>query len=394
MDKLKNLFTKLNQDPHLQQPKTVPKNPAHIKPSPYHIAWPPRLTCSPKVLGEVTDLSNRRFPRDIGRSIQLAGHTYYIFGDTFCFDSCDEFRGVTNNTIALIPDLSNPTKSQYLSNKHRIPEFVPLSKEEKKYCDDHEKRGENKRYVNWVFGGLIERPGSDRREGWVFYDTVEIHGATPVHQCGIGVAKARVTDLSTGAIECERVGSFPLFDPSGPAWGNMSNIAAQDGWTYMLTNRELDNYMARIRTEDDFSNAQNYQFLRKGGEWVTSYCAPYGPFGELAHDVLAGQGQGSILYIPDFAPKGRPYLWVGCDKFLSSRLFVGAAPRPEGPWDVHDLGEMPKINGDQSKTRYCIFAHEWSIRGEEGGGIRVLVSWSDDGTMGGKVGIGWFTFAV
>jgi hypothetical protein len=314
-----------------------------------------------------------------------------MFGDTFCFDSSGNFCGVTNNSIALIPSLKNPTRSQWLTPSVKVPEFVPLSDEENDFCKRHEEKGENKRYVNWAFGGVIEKPGSEGREAWLFYDTVEIHGAEPVKQCGIGLAKARVTDLRNGQIECERVGSFPLFDPDGPAWGNMSNIAAADGWTYLLTGRELDNYMARIRTDADFSDTKNYQFLKKGGNWISSYHAPYGPFGELAHDVLHGQGQGAIVYMPKHGPEGKPYVWFGCGKFPTSELWVGAAERPEGPWEVHSVGEMPKINEEQSKTRYCIYPHLWGSTPEIG---QMLISWSDDGTMGGKVASGEFIFAT
>lgn len=394
MDILKNAFTNFTA-------KLQSKQESHHKPlisnanvtttSKSRLAWPPRLNSSPRVLGEVKDLSGRPYPRDIGRSIQLGGHTYYMFGDTFCFDSSGDFCGVTNNSIALVPSLQNPIESRWLTPHAKVPNFVPLSEEERDFCKRHEERGENKRYVNWAFGGVIEKPGTEGREGWLFYDTVEIHGAEPVKQCGIGLAKARVTDIQNGYIECERVGQFPLFDPEGPAWGNMSNIAAPDGWTYLLTGRELDNYMARIRTEADFSDRKNYQFLKKGGEWISSYQAPYGPFGELAHDVLHGQGQGAIVYMPEYGPEGKPYVWFGCGKFPTSELWVGAAEAPEGPWEVYSLGEMPKVNGEQSKTRYCIYPHLWGSIPERG---EMLISWSDDGTMGGKVASGLFTFTM
>jgi hypothetical protein len=358
--------------------------------------WPPVLSAPPLVLGEVKDVSQRPYPRDMGRSVQLGGHVYYMFGDTFCFNSSGDFVGVTNNSIALIPSLDDPTTSQWLTPETKVPEFVPLSDEEREFGKIHGDRGENKRFVNWAFGGIIEVPGGDGRgydgrEGWLFFDTVEIEGAEPVKQCGIGLAKARVTDTGSGHIVCERVGKFPLFDGDGPAWGNMSNISAPDGWTYLLTGRELDNYMARIRTDADFSNPQNYRFLNKGGVWASSYSAPYGPFGELAHDVLHGQGQGAILYLPEYAPHGKSYMWFGCGKFPTSELWVGTAKRPEGPWDVHSVGTMPKILGEQSNWRYCIYPHIWGSKLERG---EVLITWSDNGVMGGKVAAGMFVFEM
>ncbi|KAF2256887.1 hypothetical protein BU26DRAFT_513639 [Trematosphaeria pertusa] len=398
MEKLKTAFANITTKLQLQQQPQQSQNDHPISPntnsstpSTGRLSWPPKLASPPRVLGEVKDTSGRPYPRDFGRSIRLGGHTYYMFGDTFCFDSSGAFCGVTNNSIALIPSLHNPTKSQWLTPDAKVPEFVPYSDEEREFCRRHAAKGENKRFVNWAFGGAVERPGSAGREAWLFYDTCEVHGAEAVRHCGVGVAKARVTDVQSGQIECGRVGAFPLFDPEGPAWGNISNIAAPDGWTYLLTGRELDNYMARIRTDADFSNPANYQFLKKGGHWVSSYHAPYGPFGELAHDVLHGQGQGAIVYLPEHGPRGRPYVWFGCEKFMTSKLWVGAAARPEGPWELHSVGEMPKINGAQSKTRYCIYPHLW---GSKPGRGEMLISWSDDGTMGGKVAVGVFTFAV
>ncbi|KAF2680427.1 hypothetical protein K458DRAFT_479957 [Lentithecium fluviatile CBS 122367] len=353
------------------------------------LAWPPTLLGSPRVLDEITEISGRHYPRDFGRSIQLGGHTYYMFGDTFCFDDSREFVGVTNNCITFVPDLRNPTKSQFLSSDAKVPDFVPYSEKEVAFCERHENKEWNKRLVNWAFGGVIDIPGTEGREAWLFYDQVETHGAMIATQNGVGVAKVKVT--GPGAqIECERIGPFPLFAADGPLWGNISNISAPDGWTYLLSGMGLDNFMARIRTYADFTKLENYRFLKKSGEWVASYSGPHGPFGELAHDVLAGQGQGAIVYLPGFAPEGRPYIWVGCEKFPTSQLCVGVAARPEGPWDVHRLGEMPKIT-EQAKTRYCIYPHFWGSDLEKG---EILISWSDDGTMGGKVALARFRFAV
>lgn len=312
-----------------------------------------------------------------------------MFGDTFCFDDAGEFVGVTNNTISLVPNILDPTKSQFQTPHAKVPEFVPFTNEESEFCEKLACKEENRRIVNWAFGGVIEIPGSNGREAWMYYDQVETHGASVVKQNGIGLARVSFR-AHEGKIECERVGHFPLFSSDGPLWGNISNISAPDGWTYLLSGMGLDNCMARIKTDAGFAKQENYQFLKKGGEWVSSYSGPHGPFGELAHDVLAGQGQGAIVYVPNFAPQNKPYLWIGCEKFLTSQLCLGVAAKPEGPWDVHKLGEMPKIT-EHAKTRYCIYPHLWGGCPEDG---KLPISWSDDGTMGGKVALGTFSFAI
>jgi hypothetical protein len=392
MDRLKTAFSKLSNN--FQAPVVSDQRSADVSPpagvrSIARLAWPPKFAYPPYLLVEVKDASGRQYPRDLGRSVELGGHVYYIFGDTFCFNEDGSFVGVTNNSIALIPDLRDPIKSKYCHQHAKVPEFVPYTAEEKNFCERPENVKDNRRIVTWSFGGIINITSSEGREGWLFYDPVETCGESAVRQTGVGVARAKVTGLD-GNIECERLGSFPLFPADGPLWGNMSNISAPDGWTYLLSGKGLDNYMARIRTDADFANRENYQFFKKNGRWESTYTEPHGPFGELAHDVLCGQGQGAIIYAPEFAPHGKEYLWIGCDKFMTSKLYMGAAPRPEGPWDIHSLGEMPKIT-EHAKTRYCIYPHFWGSDLSVG---KILITWSDDGTLGGKVAAGMFNFAV
>lgn len=391
MDRLKSVFEDYTK--RIQAQPTANKNysdvPAQTTRSGSRLAWPPKLTCPPHLLGEVKDISGRQYPRDIGRSIELGGHIYYVFGDTFCFDDGGEFLGVTNNSIALVPDPNHPTRSQYLQPDAKVPEFVPHLSEEREFCQKGENLRDNRRIVTWSFGGIIETHGSGGKEGWLICDPVETHGGDAVRQNGVGIAKARVTGPN-GQIECKRMGEFPLFPGDGPIWGNMSNIATPDGWTYLLSGKGLDNYMARIRTDADFTDRLNYQFLKKSGRWESSYTEPHGPFGELAHDVLCGQGQGAIIHVPAFAPHGKEYLWIGCEKFMTSQLCMGAAARPEGPWEIHKLGEMPKIT-ETAKTRYCIYPHLWGSDLDQG---KILITWSDNGTMGGKVAAAIFTFAL
>lgn len=79
-----------------------------------HIKWPPSLLRT-DILGEITDTSGRKIARDIGRAVWLGGNCYYAFGDTFCHDVKNEFCGVTNNSIAYVPDPRGaPTQSTYI----------------------------------------------------------------------------------------------------------------------------------------------------------------------------------------------------------------------------------------------------------------------------------------
>lgn len=94
---LEGLTSKL-QDRAPQHGNSIDPIPTSAESVTGRLAWPPRLTCPPHILGEVKDISGREYPRDLGRSVELGGQVYYIFGDTFCFDNNGEFVGVTNNS--------------------------------------------------------------------------------------------------------------------------------------------------------------------------------------------------------------------------------------------------------------------------------------------------------
>jgi hypothetical protein len=141
------------------------------------IAWPPRID-SLEMLGEIKDINGRNIPRDLGRSITLAGQHFYMFADTFCFDDAGQFVGLISNTCAYIPDINNPTKCSYWHDAPKEPEFIPMTPDDEAYNRNNE--GTGKRVANWAFGGVIE-DGLDRNgkggngTGWIFNDKVLIN---------------------------------------------------------------------------------------------------------------------------------------------------------------------------------------------------------------------------
>jgi hypothetical protein len=158
MDRLKTAFSKLSNN--FQAPVVSDQRSADVSPpagvrSIARLAWPPKFAYPPYLLVEVKDASGRQYPRDLGRSVELGGHVYYIFGDTFCFNEDGSFVGVTNNSIALIPDLRDPIKSKYCHQHAKVPEFVPYTAEEKNFCERPENVKDNRRIVTWSFGGII-----------------------------------------------------------------------------------------------------------------------------------------------------------------------------------------------------------------------------------------------
>ncbi|KAB8416413.1 hypothetical protein FH972_024932 [Carpinus fangiana] len=389
-----------------------------------HMRWPPSLRSAPMVMGEMVDTSGRKAPRDIGRSISLGGKLYYIFGDTFGFDSFGQFKGCSNNTIALIQDPQQPTQSTYLSKQLPIPLFVPYTGSEAKFTHDHSK--ENWRIVNWVFGGIVESLAPGSGVGWCFYDKIETHGGSIERGYGTGIARVSLapptcppTGLMSSILQppkvddgilCERVkpknvgtGSaarflaedqtgdgFMLFGTDEPCFGSISILHAPDGWVYCLGGYQLVNYLARVRADADFSDRSAYQFLCSswsGPQWRSSYNAvnELQTLGDL--NVM---GHASLLYLPDHGPRGRPFVCIGCDKFLSSKIFVACAERMEGPWRSAVLCDAPKAKAF-TNHRYCIYPHVWASNLANG---EMVISWSDDGSMGARCIMGRFQWEM
>ena len=110
-------------------------------------------------------------PRDGGRSFKLGKHFFYIFGDTFCFDDKRNFVGVTNNTLAWIPNRQEPIKSSYLCSDPRVPPGIPLTPEEEAFDKEHKK--ENWRVMTWCFGGVVEDEPKECGKGWMWFEKVE-----------------------------------------------------------------------------------------------------------------------------------------------------------------------------------------------------------------------------
>ncbi|TAQ86257.1 hypothetical protein B7494_g5409 [Chlorociboria aeruginascens] len=337
---LRNRHSSSGDQKPLSSPATAASN------SGTRMKWPPRLSQPPTILGEIKDISGRNFPRDIGRSIQLGTNTYYIFGDTFCFSAAGEFTGVTNNTIALIPSLAHPTQSQYLQPDDKIPEFIPSTLEEQKFTKDHEQ--ENRRIVNWCFGGVVTR--ENENEGWLYYDKIETEGGMGKKEFGMGEEE--------------------------PRFGSISAFDGRDNFIYLLGGKQLANFMARLPISADFTSRSNYQFLLKNNTWAPSYSSI-----DDLQPVLGDQAQGAILYAPAHGPEGKPWIWMGVDKWMSNKLHIAASENPQGPWDIQDVGEIPDTLG-KSGHRYCLYPHTW---GGDAGKGEWLVSWSDDGQMGGCV---------
>ncbi|KAI9646359.1 hypothetical protein NHQ30_004349 [Ciborinia camelliae] len=333
----------------------------------------------------VLSISGRRYPRDIGRPVYLGGNTYYLFGDTFCHDSSNHFIGVSNNTLAYVPDPENhPLVSQYLHPDAYQPPFIPHTISEVRYEQDPVNRETNSRVVNWAFGGIVEDfPGAN--EGWVFFGKMLTHGSTAGKRFGQGVARVHVQHDKSLKVD-RLMGDTMLFGENEPQFGMTTYVEGEDEYIYLFGSKDapsptldLKNHWARIRRGSDFTQRTNYEFLihtldGKSTVWHPSYTLP-----QLVN-LIPVQAQGAIINVPTLAPRGRPFLWLGNSKFPENKIFVACAERLEGPWVEWEGPEIPGFGG--MGLRYTVFPHERCCACRRG---ELRISWSDDMQMGGMV---------
>ncbi|KAG4025632.1 hypothetical protein MFRU_053g00010 [Monilinia fructicola] len=349
-----------------------------------HMKWPPQIE-EIQVFGEVKDISGRHYPRDIGRPVYLGGNTYYLFGDTFCHNSSNNFVGVSNNTIAYVPDPENdPLTCKYMRHHAYQPSFIPHTPSEEEYEKNPENQKTMSRVVNWAFGGIVEDfPGA--KDGWVFYEKMFVHGSKAGKRFGQGVARVHVQ--IDNSLKVERLmGDNMLFGEKEPQFGITTHVVGQDGYIYLFGAKDapsptldLKNHWARIKSGSDFTSRENYEFLihtldGKSQVWNRSYSL------HQLVNVIPVQAQGAIIKVPELAPKGRPYLWFGNNKFPANKIYIACAPKLEGPWEEWEGPEIPTFGG--GGLRYTLYPHERNCQPGKG---EMRISWSDDKQLGGMV---------
>jgi hypothetical protein len=156
----------------------------------------------------------------------------------------------------------------------------------------------------------------------------------------------------------------------------------------LLGGKEMANFMARVPLNADFRSRSSYSFYTKQG-WQPTYSKL-----DDLEPVLGDQAQGSLLklsYTSGFAPFKKPYMWLGCNRWLDSKMWIAVSERIEGPYQFEFLGMAPEVMGKNSGHRYCLYPHLWGSNLTQGD---LLISWSDDGVMGGKVACAMLTLKM
>jgi hypothetical protein len=72
---------------------------------------------------------------------------------------------------------------------------------------------------------------------------------------------------------------------------------------------------------------------------------------------MAGIGYVMIFKAGNYGPKGKPYMYIGVDKFLSCHLYLGVADKPEALWNIKNMGEVTKNFSAISRIRGIVFIY-------------------------------------
>ena len=338
-------------------------------------AYPPKVE-HVEILGHVEDDSGNFISRDIGRSFELAGKIYLVFGDTFCRDRDGEFSGLANNTIAVVKDTDQPLKTKYIEVEENglVKPFIRFMPGE----DD-----QTGRMTLWAFGGVVEmKDGS----GLLWYQKSIVRDDGNLDYVGTGIARVGPGNSCDEQPIAHRMlaepnrDSYLIFSPKEPRMGTFTAIA--DGEHCYVFGDRPDGQIILARVYrlwyEGFVAERKAYFFWDGADWVRNW--------RNAAVVFDGMQQGAIVRSKLFG-EDRPFLFVGTSKWADSQVYMGASARLEGPWKIEPVCKAEGIMETTSKGKwmYCIYPHLWASDEEK---AELMVTWSEPcpgGVVGAKI---------
>jgi hypothetical protein len=104
-----------------------------------------------------------------------------------------------------------------------------------------------------------------------------------------------------------------------------------------------------------------------------------------AKPVFTSMQHGQIFQTKMF---GRESVWkwafIGCTCFADSKVMMGRAKNPQGPWELHFVEGFKSyrhIDAPQGYL-YCFYPHPWAFDGKKGD---LMISWSEGGLSGNVI---------
>ncbi|KAI9861383.1 MAG: hypothetical protein M1813_005280 [Trichoglossum hirsutum] len=335
-------------------------------PNRLYATFPPTVATT-QVLGHLTDWSAAKYSRDIGRSSVFGGLVYYQFGDTFCKNLEDEFVGLVSNTIAVLTTTKGPLYSKYedVAPNGLVDQFIPFNLQDLKFNGEYE--AEKKRIAIWSFGGIVEvSPGS----GVLWYERGEVQEGGLCSHRGTGIARVQIEERQKGEFRpvCHLLHDR-VFGPDEIHWGAFSALLDDDGYIYLYGNHNFEIYIGRVRARHPEIKGA---YARSAYEYFDG--EKFSKDLSCVKPIMSGYAQGGVFKSKLFHPSHNAnYFFVGCNNFADSKIIMGWAGTPQGPWEFTHIADAVDVGGPEG-YKYTMYPHPWAFEESQG---ELMVTWSE-----------------
>ena len=213
--------------------------------------------------------------------------------------------------------------------------------------------------------------------GRIWFEKGIDHGNGNNEYCGIGIAEIRYIEHCERFITRRFDELWPdglIFGANEPKVGSLSTIIEGE-YVYLYSEYKGNTILARAWSP--MTTSRNLYRFWDGQDFVEDYNAavPIPAFQDIP--------QGAVVRSHLFGRK-KNYIFVGVDKWLDSKIQVGAAETLEGPWEVWPVALTQGIHIEDG-FRYCIYPHLFASHTRNG---ELLVTWSEQwpgGVIAGKL---------
>jgi hypothetical protein len=152
-------------------------------------------------------------------------------------------------------------------------------------------------------------------------------------------------------------------------WGAFSTVLNNDGFIYLYGNREGNIYIGRVRARHP---EEKGAYARSAYEFFDGQ--NFGKDLNCAVSIMPGFTQGNIFRSNLFHPSHNAnYLFIGCNNYGDSKIIMGWASKPEGPWQFRHIADAVGIGGPEG-YKYAMYAHPWAFNEANG---ELMVTWSE-----------------
>ena len=172
-----------------------------------------------------------------------------------------------------------------------------------------------------------------------------------------------MVDAETGKLSTYRLPGL-LFGDGEPRLGSFS-AHIEDGFVYLYGQIPGGCRIVLARVYINLAERREAYEHWDGHGWVQGDWSCSVP-------MFTDLPQGAIFRSEMFG-KGREYVVVGVSKWADSKIRIGFAEKPEGPWDIREAAVAKGINYPDDYM-YCIYPHTWAVEDDD---ASLMITWSE-----------------